>query len=295
MKVLLALLILSAWGCSSTSKKTQNDDPAAGIQLSNQDFKKASVVPYNPSQDKYVISSGNALGTETLSQLDSKIMGQVANEKDPMSVMMAQCYRGDFENALKIADSIFNSYQKHPSYWNQLGSCHLLKGSERKALLFYNKSLELKANYAPALNNIGVVYKRNGQDQKAHVAFEKASKGSRFAKTPRFNLAYLYLHNGIAEKALSIFTGLLQENPTEVEILIGAANSNALTARWSEALDLFMKVPDQYRTRSDVGLNMSLAAHQLNKNDLARQIFANTKASDADRDYSLKLKQVIGE
>ncbi len=293
MKILILLIVM--WGCSSTSKKVATTDPAADIKLSNQDFKKTNPVAYSPSQDQYLTSQGSALGTETLSQLDSNAINNASNEKDPMSAMMARCYKGDFENALKIADAIFNSYQKHPSYWNQLGSCHLLKGNERKALLFYNKSLEVKSNYAPALNNIGVIYKRNGQDQKAHVAFEKASKSSRFAKTPRYNLAYLYLHNGIAEKALTLFSSLLNDYPSEVEIIIGAANSSALTGRWSEALDLFMRVPDQYRSRSDVGLNMSLAAYQANKKELARQILSRTKVSDADRNYSAKLSQVIGE
>lgn len=295
MKFLIFCLSLTLWGCSSTPSKQEAADPAAGVTLSNQDFKKTRPVAYTPTQDKYLVASGSGLGSETLSQLDSKSMGQVATEKDPMSVMMAQCYRGDFENALKIADSIFNSYQKHPSYWNQLGSCHLLKGNERKALLFYNKSLEVKANYAPALNNIGVIYKRNGQDQKAHVAFEKASKSSRFAKTPRYNLAYLYLHNGIAEKALTLFTSLLSENSGDVEVLIGAANSNALSGRWEEALELFMRVPDAARSRSDVGLNMSLSAYQVNKKELARQILSKTDVAEVDRAYAGKLRQVIGE
>lgn len=295
MKIIYLVILVTLVGCSSNSTKSESTDPAAGVKLSNQDFKKAKPIVYTPTQDKYLVQAGSALGSETLSQLDAKSMGQVATEKDPMSVMMAQCYRGDFENALKTADSIFNSFQKHPSYWNQLGSCHLLKGNERKALLFYNKSLEVKANYAPALNNIGVIYKRNGQDQKAHVAFDKANKSSRFAKTPRYNLAYLYLHNGIAEKSFTLFSSLLSENPSEIEVLIGAANSSALTGRWAQALELFMRVPDQYRTRSDVGLNMSLAAYQMNKKDVARQILSNTKVSDLDRGYFAQLSQVIGE
>lgn len=295
MKAIPLMILVTLGSCGSNSKKSESTDPAAGVKLSNQDFKKSKPVAYTPTQDRYSVQGGSALGSETLSQLDSKTMGQVATDKEPMSVMMAQCYRGDFESALKIADSIFNSFQKHPSYWNQLGSCHLLKGNERKALLFYNKSLEVKANYAPALNNIGVIYKRNGQDQKAHVAFDKASKSSRFSKTPRYNLAYLYLHNGIAEKAFTLFSSLLSENPSEIEVLIGAANSSALTGRWAQALELFMRVPDQYRSRSDVGLNMSLAAYQMNKRDVARQILSNTKVSDVDRGYFAQLSQVIGE
>lgn len=295
MKTLITSFLLLVVGCSSNSKKDESSDPAANINLTNLDFKKLPAVKYSANKDKYQSTQNAALSTETLSQLDSSVMGQVANEKDPMSVMMAQCYKADFENAFQIADSIFNSYQKHPSYWNQLGSCHLLKGSERKALLFYNKSLELKSNYSPALNNIGVIYKRNGQDQKAHVAFDKASKSSPFAKTPRYNLAYLYLTNGLSDKSLQIFKSLLSQHPTEVDILIGAANSSALSERWAESLDYFLKIPDSQRTRSDVGLNMSLAAFKLGKIEAARDILRNVKVSENDQVYANKLRQVIGE
>lgn len=295
MKIFISLILLFIVGCTSNSKKSESSDPAASVNLTNQDFKKMPIVNYNASKDRYQTSIISALSNETMSQLDSNGIGLVANDKDPMSVMMAQCYKGNFENALKIADSIFNSYQKHPSYWNQLGSCHLLKGSERKALLFYNKSLELKQNYSPALNNIGVIYKKNGQDQKAHVAFDKASKSSPFAKTPRYNLAYLYLANGLADKSLQIFKGLLSQNPNEADILIGAGNSSALIERWSESLDFFLKVPDSLRTRGDVGLNMALAAFKLGKVDAARDILKRIKVSESDRVYADKLKQIIGE
>ena len=94
--------------------------------------------------------------------------------------MMSSCYAKNFEQAFKVAESVYDSHQNLPTYWNQVATCYLLQGNERKALLFYNKALEVTPQYVPALNNIGVMYEKNGQDQKALVALQRALKNGKF-------------------------------------------------------------------------------------------------------------------
>jgi tetratricopeptide (TPR) repeat protein len=209
--------------------------------------------------------------------------------------MISLCYEKKFSEAFKLADSLFFTYQKHPSYWNQLASCYLIQGVERKAMLFFNKALEVMPMYVPALNNIGVIYHMNGQDQKSLVALEKALSQSKFSKTPRYNLAFLYLQYGLAIKAKDLFAGLVEESPADVEVRSGLANSYAMLKNWDSAIEEFMKIPDAERGRPEIGLNFSLAAYYSGKRDLALSIFKAVKVSPAYRAYANVVAKEIGE
>jgi Flp pilus assembly protein TadD len=209
--------------------------------------------------------------------------------------MMALCYKKDFDAAFGISDKLFQTHLNVPTFWNQVATCHLLKGNERKALLFYNKALEVKANYVPALNNIAVIYNKNGQDQKAQVALQRALSKGVFAKTPRYNLAFLMLEYGLATKSLPLFKSLSEDTPGDIELRVGLANSYALMERWSEAWEQFSAIPDSRRKNPDVGLNMALVAHKLGKKDFAKNILSATAVNSSAKKYAERLSEVIGE
>ncbi|MFP5490350.1 MAG: tetratricopeptide repeat protein [Bacteriovoracia bacterium] len=298
MKYAFVLSILLA-GCAGgpSSKKALEADPAAGVVISNQDFAKKKPIVYTPGQDHYNAKGkgDNVLLSESANNASDAEMKEILAGKDPLAVMMASCYERDYQRAFGIAEAIFNTHLKLPTYWNQIATCYLLQGNERKALLFYNKAIEVSPDYVPALNNIGVIYGKNNQDQKAQVALQRALKNGQFTRTPRYNQAHLLLNYGLADKSLPIFQGLSNEAPNDVEVRIGLANSLAVLARWEEAWEHFSLVPDKLRRRSDVGLNMSLTAYRLGKKDLAKDLLSATDAEGLAKRYANELKRVIGD
>lgn len=300
MKCLLSIALLALVGCAGAPSKptlAKPVDPAAGVAITNQDFAKKPSLSYSASQDYYPVKGEqqNVLVTESANKATPSEVKDLLAGKDPLAVMMTSCYARDFSRAFAIAESIFSSHQKLPSYWNQVATCHLLQGSERKALLFYNKAIEVEANYVPALNNIGVIYAKTEQDQKAQVALRRALENGRFTRTPRYNLAFLLLRYGLADEAGTLFQGLLSDAPRDLELRIGYANALALQGRWQDAWSEFGQIPAGLRTRPDVGLNMALVAHSLGKGDEAKKILAAAKATgDAGR-YQDQLKRVIGD
>ena len=160
------------------------------------------------------------------------------------------------------------------------------QGSQRKALLFYNKALEVSPGYVPALNNIGVLYSRQGEDQKALVAFEKANGQSRFAKTPRYNLARIYLTYGLANLALPIFQGLLNEAASDVDLLNAVANCYFLTGDYQKALSYYSRIPETEFERPEIGLNYTMTLQKLGKGQDAQKIY-----SDIDKPKAQSLKE----
>jgi tetratricopeptide (TPR) repeat protein len=207
---ILALVFIAA--CSSAPEKRNSKAPV----VKNEVFKKQKALTSSEITDFY---QGNekslnpALQDETMDRYSNEELASMKSSGDPLVDISISCSQKEFKNAFEIASKNFNKYQKVAPYWNAVANCHLNQGNYRKALLFYNKALEVGPNYVPALNNIGVMYSRQGQDQKALVAFERANKQSKFSKTPRYNMAKLYLSYGLAETAQPVFESLLSGSP----------------------------------------------------------------------------------
>jgi tetratricopeptide (TPR) repeat protein len=271
MKYLLPLLILAA--CSSAPEKKPAKSPE---NVSNSDFKKEKPLKNSQITDFYQGSANSlspALADETTDRYTPEELNQLSTSGDPLMDISIRCLKGDYKNAFQVASQNFTKYQKVAAYWNQVANCHLNSGNFRKALLFYNKALEVNPDYVPALNNIGVMYSRQGLDQKALVAFERANKQSKFSKTPRYNLARLYLTYGMADTAQPIFQSLLNESPNDVDLLNATATSYFLLSDYQKALSLYQSIPRAHWKRAEIGLNVSITLKKTGKPDDARKVF----------------------
>jgi len=172
-----------------------------------------------------------------------------------------------------------------------------MKGSFRKALLFYNKALEVSPNYVPALNNIGVMYSRQGLDQKALVAFERAYKQSKFTKTPRYNLARLYLTYGLVEAAVPIFQSLLNNSPNDVDILNALATAFFIQSDFQKAILYYKKIPQREWANPEIGLNISLVLKKSGKLEDAKKVFKMVRypINENLKKYYASVKAQIGD
>jgi tetratricopeptide (TPR) repeat protein len=270
MKFLLPLIFIAA--CSTTQEKPKQ----APETITNEAFKKERALNNSEVADFY---QGNmkalspALQDETLDRYTDSELKTINTSGDQLLQISVMCSRGQYKDAFKVASQSFDKYQKVAPYWNLVANCHLNAGSHRKALLFYNKALEISKNYVPALNNIGVMYSRQGQDQKALVAFERASKEGKFSKTPRYNLARLYLTYGLAEKALPIFEGLLNEAPQDVDILSATGSAYFLTGDYQRAVSYFRRIPQSEWRRPEIGLNLAWTLKLTGDDKTAKQVF----------------------
>lgn len=299
MKFLILLPILVLISCS-TGKNSQNvKRDTEPVNVTKDTFKKEKVLTTTDVKDFYVEnpkSLNPALQDETLDRYSMDEIELLADNKDPLIEIAIRCSKRDFDNALSVAGKVFHRYQKIPAYWNIIANCHLNQRSNRKALLFYNKALEVSPGYVPALNNIGVLYSRQGEDQKALVAFEKANKQSRFAKTPRYNLARLYLSYGLAESALPLFQGLLNEASGDIDLLNALGSCYFLTGDYQKALLFFRRIPASLARRAEIGLNYSMTLKKSGFVKEAEVIFAGVEKpkTKALKDYYSSIENELG-
>jgi len=299
MRLLSLLLILSIVGCSSGkgSKDVKRDsDP---VNVTKDTFKKEKVLTSAEVNDFYIEKPKTlnpALQDETLDRYSIDEIEALADNKDPLIEIAIRCSKKDFDKALSVASNVYQRYQKIPAFWNMIANCHLNQGANRKALLFYNKALEVTPGYVPALNNIGVLYSRQGEDQKAIVAFEKANKQSRFSKTPRYNLARLYLTYGLAEMALPLFQGLLNEAPNDIDLLNAMGSCYFLTAEYEKALTYYRRIPAALVRRAEIGLNYSMTLQKVGMSTEAQKVYADVEKPKLNtlKEYYLTIGKQLG-
>lgn len=277
MKKFILLSLVVACSSGERASAPKQDAP---VKVTKETFKKERALKNSEVQDFYARSTATAnpaLQDETLDRYSAEEISAMAEGADPLTELSLRCSRNDFKNAFAVAAKHFNTYQRVAAYWNLVGNCHLNQGSHRKALLFYNKALEVKPNYIPALNNIGVMYSRMDQDQKALVAFERANTASKFAKTPRYNLAKMYLIYGLAEPALPVLTGLLDSSPNDLDLRNAVANAYFLMSDYNQAYAHFQQIPAAHWVRPEIGLNLAVTLKKLGKVEDAARVMDGIK------------------
>jgi cytochrome c-type biogenesis protein CcmH/NrfG len=98
--------------------------------------------------------------------------------------------------------------------WVQLGNLYFDSNNYTKAILAYNKSLELNPGNANVMTDLGVMYRRNSQPPEAIKAFDKAIKIDPKHETARFNKGIVLMHdlNDLAGAILA-WEELVKVNP----------------------------------------------------------------------------------
>lgn len=294
---LIFVIFISACATSDRVTHEFDLDDADLAWLENTDFIPIPEVPYRSDQDFFSprIADSDSLGRESIARLAERDLAEIERESDPVAQGVALCYRKRFQEGFQVLDAAYDEYKSHPSYWNQIGTCYYLQNKINKALLYYNKSRGIDKEYAPAINNIGVIYLSQGHEQRAMKAFEQASELNTFAQTPSFNLAQLYLKYGFASKARRLLTGLFQSHAEDVDVLTGIATSYLLEGDYARAASFYNRVPRQYHNRPYIGLNFSVALKALGRDRDAETIFTQVDRNElyAYRDYYFEVEKFV--
>ncbi|MEX0797952.1 MAG: tetratricopeptide repeat protein [Bacteriovoracaceae bacterium] len=276
-KSILLLFACALAGCATGGKKK-----IALEDVTNEDFKKPAQAKYEEDKDYFKdvdMEEAGALKDESLYRIKD-FDASVGDDNDVITQIIYKCYQREFDEAFEAVAKAHDKYRGNPSYWNQVGTCYLLKGSSRKALLFYNKALEFNPGFAPALNNIGVMYRKKGQDQKAEVAFSRAIQSANFSKTPRFNLAQLYLDYGLYKDALGHLTPLERNSGKDVDVLSALGSAYLMAGEYDRSANYFQKINSDHYEKPYIGINAALAFYKTGNKKLARDVLEDMDRED---------------
>ena len=293
MKLLALALTFVIISCATKpkSKTTVLED------VKQEDFKKAKQVKYSKKDDFFTNAESKyseASNSESLQRI-FVYDGDISLEGD-LGRIAKLCYEKKFKEVDILIKDINQKYLKNPIFWNQVGTCHLLQNERRKALLFYNKALAIKSDYAPALNNLGVMYMYEEDFSRALVAFNKARNAKQFSRTPRINLANLYVNFGLYEKAIEELDVLYKVSNTDVDVLNLLGTALLMQGKADSAIKYFSQIKGDFHEDPRFGINYALALYQSNKKEKAIDVFEDIEIRNLRywKAYYSEVKNEIG-
>lgn len=184
------------------------------------------------------ISNSNYTGNENSTGKD--ISNNNSQNKVELSLIKNFCREQEVAKGLKIASSQYTNYKEEESYWNIVGSCFLVDLRIAKARLFFLRALEEKKNYAPALNNLGIVYWQLGKHYEALSYFKRAEQEDASNQVIAYNLARVYQHFGLHLKS-SDYWSKVTNSKLNISDFNNMASNLVMIQKNKEAIQFFQK------------------------------------------------------
>ena len=160
-----------------------------------------------------------------------------------------------------------------------LGVILAAQGRNEEALSWYNRALELKPNYAEALNNTGICWARKGEPDQAIVWYRRAVERLRAYPQAWYNLGLALSQAGREPEAIEAFRTSLKYAPLNADahrdlglVLLG-------TSRPDEAMEEFRAA---YSLNADPLMLVYIAQAFMQQNNLPEAVKYCLRALEAD-------------
>ena len=122
-----------------------------------------------------------------------------------------------FEEAKKLYNEILKIKPDHANALNNLGELFRAEGETKKAQICYEKAIKANPILASSYNNLGLVYKSNKDNHKAIDLFIKSIEIDPNFANPNYNLGIIYKELGDYKKAESFYQKVIKINPNHAD------------------------------------------------------------------------------
>jgi Flp pilus assembly protein TadD len=119
-------------------------------------------------------------------------------------------YNGQHEAAVREYEVALVLSDNNPIIYNNLGTCHLLAGNYKKAVDALTKVAENETGHSSINNNLGMALAMQGRYDEALEAFGRGGDEAQAYN----NLGCIYLRNGEKQKAIRCFEKAIELKPT---------------------------------------------------------------------------------
>lgn len=143
------------------------------------------------------------------------------------------------------AEALFRqSYdiEKNPDALFGIALCAVQKEQTIKAIGELNKLLQLYPDYAPAYNQLGLVYFKNEEIENAKGFFIKAIEKDRNLVSAQRNYGLCLIELEDYQNGIAVFDKILTKNPQDTETLLILAGFYCEVEKWAEAETITDKI-----------------------------------------------------
>ena len=155
-----------------------------------------------------------------------------------------------------------------------------------EAFLFFRQALEFDQSFAPAWNNLGTLYSRNGHRGFAEASYLQAVEVQRGAMLPMSNLARLYEANGDEERAEYYRDRVSYHRSRNPYYQYHLAREAFQERNYEEAIEYLQRAIKQKEWEDSFYFLLGLSYLQIGEEEKARRWLS--KAEEVAEDDSLK-------
>ncbi len=158
-----------------------------------------------------------------------------------------------------------NSFSKNPDAIDAYndGLKWLNANDYEKALPYFQKAVEIDANFAFAWDNLGIIHRNLGNYKEAIKAYKKSIDINEINRTPLQNLALVYMFQEKYKKAIRTYKKLGKINEDNPEVFYGIGNAYKNLEEYEKSLDnmckaynLYISQNSPYRTDAEKIINI---------------------------------------
>lgn len=215
--------------------------------------------------------SWDTLADETYLRWGDERLAKHANQKHKV----VKCHQGEVKDTLNHFRTHFTSKETDEYYWLHLGNCYFLNDSWVKAEFYFRLFLDenkTQAMQSVALNNLGLIYLKYEQWEKAKTYLTQSSQLAPRFKVPKFNLAQLYLQFGHHDKAIEILNSSAFNGHRDIDVYFSLANAHLFKGDIEKSKQYFSLIPKENFSREDIAATYALFLMKLGYNKEAFSI-----------------------
>ncbi|MCK5734989.1 MAG: tetratricopeptide repeat protein, partial [Spirochaetaceae bacterium] len=163
---------------------------------------------------------------------------------------------------------------------NEIPYLHLLaghiahaRGIVKEAEKSWKKVIDIDTGNAEAWNNLGVLYRKHGDDEKALAAFQEAAERSPDRPDIPYNIGNLYKSSKDFEKAVTYYNKAIEIDPEYAPAFNNLGTLYEIKKDRNKALEIFRRGLSADSGDASLRFNMGLVYQEEERWDDAREAF----------------------
>jgi tetratricopeptide (TPR) repeat protein len=266
-------------------------------------------------------------GVDEAGEILNGIINKNENDSDALKTLgIIKLNQKDYKSAAFLFEKVIE-LDPHPVSFYNLGLAYQYLNEAEKAIVCYDKALDLCHNYPDALNNLALIYKSKKEYQKAEDYFIKIVDLDNSNAKAWNNLANLFLETEKYDKAVEAYKNAIEIEPSNADYYYNLATSflkinsyeasilnlkktlelnpqhlqalNNLGIAYSKsgdfdnAMEIYKKISDKETPESEILLNKANELEQNNEFEKAIGIYEEIINSEPENKSALfKLSEI---
>ncbi len=122
----------------------------------------------------------------------------------------------DFPTAARLYKQLLKDDPSNVDYLKELGSIYVKNGEDEKAIPYYEQIITFYPHYIDAMTSLGAIYRRLKRYEESIEILERAVDEGRQSADVNYNLGFTYREMGNWDDAIEAFSSVVNENPSDV-------------------------------------------------------------------------------